>query len=62
MNGNHHCSCPKVECPNHKKCCACVLKHKETDSLPHCLFEDNVGGDKRVERYYEKLKERFESK
>ena len=55
------CSCPKTTCPNYKKCCACVIKHKETDSLPHCLFENNDDGDKRVESYYKKLKERFES-
>jgi len=36
-----------------------VIKHKETDSLPFCLFLDN-GGDKSNENYYRKLKERFE--
>jgi hypothetical protein len=53
------CTCPKVICPNHKNCCACVIKHKETDSLPYCLFLDN-DGDKSVANYYHKLKMRFE--
>ena len=53
------CNCPKATCPNHKKCCACVVKHKETDSLPFCLFPNN-SGDKSVVSYYRKLKERFE--
>lgn len=52
------CACPKESCANHGKCCACVIKHKETDSLPFCLFLDN-DGDKSVKHYYEKLKERF---
>ena len=53
------CVCPKTSCPNHGKCCDCVVKHKETDSLPFCLFTNNEG-DKSVENYYKKLKERFE--
>jgi len=52
------CSCPKTECPNHKKCCVCVIKHRETDSLPYCLFLDNEG-DKSMENLYKKLKIRF---
>jgi len=51
------CPCPKPECENYGKCCACVVKHRETDSLPYCLFPAE---DKRVERYYEVLRERFE--
>ena len=39
------CICPKSSCKNHGHCCACVNKHKNTDSLPYCLFPDN-GGDK----------------
>ena len=31
------CACPKTECPNHRKCCACVIKHKEGGNLPFCL-------------------------
>ena len=54
------CACPKTTCPNHKKCCACVIKHRETDSLPFCLFPDN-DGDKSNENYYRKLKIRFEN-
>ncbi len=53
------CACPKKTCPNNGKCCACVIKHRGTDSLPFCLFLDN-GGDKSVMNYYRKLKERFE--
>jgi len=53
------CACPKTTCPNHKKCCACIIKHKETDSLPFCLFLDNEG-DKSLANYYRKLKGRFE--
>ena len=52
------CPCPKTFCSNYKKCCACVIKHKETDSLPFCLFPDN-DGDKSMEGLYRKLKERF---
>ena len=47
-------------CPNNGRCCACVIKHKETDSLPFCLFLDN-DGDKSLENYFRKLKERFEN-
>ena len=53
------CACPKTTCSNHGKCCACVIKHRTTDSLPFCLFLNN-DGDKSVENYYRKLKERFE--
>jgi len=53
------CACPKVECPRHKNCCACVKNHREADSLPFCLFLDN-DGDKSFEGLYHKLKERFE--
>ena len=56
---NKACPCPKIGCENHKTCCACVIKHKLTDSLPYCLFLDNEG-DKSNENYYRKLKERFE--
>ena len=31
------CPCPKLDCENRKKCCACVARHKETDNLPACL-------------------------
>jgi len=56
----NECACPKTDCPNYKKCCVCVTKHRETDSLPFCLFQNN-DGDKSVENYYCKLKERFEN-
>lgn len=54
------CPCPKKTCPNNGICERCVIKHKLTDSLPYCLFEDN-GGDKSLGNYYKKLKERFDS-
>jgi hypothetical protein len=54
------CACPKSSCENNKRCCACVIKHRETDSLPYCLFLDNAG-DKSVANYYQKLKQRFEN-
>jgi len=57
---NKDCACPKTACPNHKKCCACVIKHRDTDSLPYCLFTDN-GGNKSLKNFYIKLKKRFES-
>ena len=53
------CACPKTDCPNHGKCCGCIVKHRDTDSLPFCLFLDN-GGDKSVKNYYGVLKKRFE--
>jgi len=52
------CACPKIECENHRRCCVCVIKHKETDSLPYCLFHDN-DGDKSMKNLYQKLKQRF---
>lgn len=54
------CPCPKTTCPNHGTCCQCIVKHKNTDSLPFCLFLDNEG-DKSVGNYYKKLKKRFEA-
>ncbi len=54
------CMCPKETCPNHGKCCDCVKKHRDTDSLPYCLFPDN-GGDKSNRNHYEVLKKRFEN-
>jgi hypothetical protein len=53
------CACPKTSCPRHKNCCACIVNHRETDSLPFCLFPDN-DGDKSMEGLYRKLKDRFE--
>ena len=48
------CACPKKTCPNNGKCCACVIKHRETDSLPYCLFLD-IGGDKSNYNHYRVL-------
>ena len=53
------CTCPVTTCQNYGKCCACVFKHRTTDSLPFCLFPDN-DGDKSVDNYYQKLKKRYE--
>ena len=55
----NECVCPKTTCLNHKKCCDCIVNHKNTDSLPFCMFVDN-GGDKSMANLYRKLKERFE--
>jgi len=58
-SNKNECPCPKTACKNYKKCCDCIINHRETDSLPFCMFPDN-GGDKSVENYYRKLKIRFE--
>ena len=34
------CVCPKSECPNHGKCCSCVIKHREGGNLPFCLRQE----------------------
>ena len=54
-----NCPCTSRSCPNRGYCCDCVKKHRETDSLPYCLFPDN-DGDHHVIFYYQKLKKRFE--
>lgn len=34
------CTCPKVECPRHGKCCECVIYHREEKkNIPLCLRE-----------------------
>ena len=55
------CPCTKINCVNHGKCCDCIVKHKNTDSLPYCLFIEN-NGDKSLANYYKILKSRFEPK
>jgi hypothetical protein len=46
------CSCPETQCPNHARCCACVLNHKNGKAAPYCLrknFEKrNESGDRRL--------------
>jgi len=32
-----NCTCPKTECANYAKCCACVARHAEQGNLPFCL-------------------------
>jgi len=53
------CICPDKTCPNNGRCCACIIKHKNTDSVPFCLFPDN-DGSKSMASLFRKLKERFE--
>ncbi|MCL1848319.1 MAG: hypothetical protein FWF83_01400 [Clostridiales bacterium] len=52
------CACPKTTCENYGKCTDCVAKHRDTDSVPFCLFPEN-NGDKSMENLYRKLKARF---
>ena len=33
------CVCPATDCKNHKKCCACVERHREAGNLPYCMRE-----------------------
>jgi len=54
-----HCNCPALNCKFHGDCYPCIMKHKSKDALPFCLFEDS-NGDKSLEHFYHKLKERFE--
>ena len=53
------CACPKKECANNGRCCACIANHRAKDGLPYCIFP-NSDGSKSVENFYLKLKERFE--
>jgi len=55
------CNCPRTECANYKKCCDCVTKHRESDSLPFCYFPNAPDNDKSMEKFYKHLKERFEN-
>lgn len=50
------CACPKKQCPNNGNCERCIVKHKNTDSLPYCLFPAK---DKSNKAYFEHLKVRF---
>jgi len=59
MSCAKECACPKIECPNHKRCCDCVKRHSENGNLPYCLFQGH-DGDRSMESYYKMLKERFE--
>jgi len=59
MCKQHKCCCPKKECANNGKCCACIANHRAKDGVPHCIFPDN-NGKKDLESFYLKLKERFE--
>jgi len=59
QDGNE-CACPKTECPRNGSCRECVKNHRESDSMPFCLFMNN-DGNKSLENFYRKLKERFEA-
>ena len=59
MCKQHECCCPKKECPNNGKCCACIANHRGKDGVPFCIFPNN-DGKKDLESFYFKLKERFE--
>jgi len=52
------CKCPNNECKNHQKCCKCIDKHKQSKSLPYCLFEENKN-DKSLRAFYKYLKSLF---
>ncbi len=60
MNNYIEGCCPKKSCKNHGNCAACIKKHKNTESLPYCLFPNN-NGDKSLKHFYEVLKDRFEN-
>lgn len=60
MKCKKDCPCPKTECANHGKCCACVENHLKKDGLTHCMFPDNAG-DKSLKNFYASLKNRFEN-
>ena len=34
-----NCTCPKIECERHGKCCQCVNFHREKDNLVYCFRE-----------------------
>ena len=36
------CPCPKTECENHFRCCACVLRHLTVGGLPFCFRDKFV--------------------
>ena len=55
----YECICPRKECENIGVCCACIFKHRESDTLPFCMFADN-DGDKSLFGFYKSLKKRFE--
>ncbi|MBM7613517.1 hypothetical protein [Alkaliphilus hydrothermalis] len=31
------CTCPKTDCENHGKCCACINRHRDINTLVHCM-------------------------
>ncbi len=32
-----HCTCPEKTCSRHGACCQCVMYHRKSGDLPHCL-------------------------
>jgi hypothetical protein len=61
MSCPKECPCVKTDCPNHKKCCACINHHREIETMPYCLFLDR-DGEKSMKSLYLKLKGKFEGK
>jgi len=31
------CPCKNASCDNHRKCCACIMNHRNRGNLPVCL-------------------------
>ncbi len=59
MEIKNFCPCTKVECPLHSNCKACIMKHKQAQQIPHCLFPNNKG-DRSISHFYTTLKEIYE--
>lgn len=32
-----NCTCPKVDCPRHGKCCECINNHRSKNGLVYCM-------------------------
>ena len=32
-----NCTCPKITCPRHGKCCECIMNHRGNGSLVYCM-------------------------
>ncbi len=52
-NNRQPCTCPKVDCARHGKCCECVANHKDRGNLPHCLRQTRAAH--RVAKQEEKI-------
>ena len=38
-----NCTCPKLECENHGKCCKCINFHRDKGSIVYCMKEPALG-------------------